>query len=402
MKKYKHGLVLSLLTITFVSGNATGQGDLEDIHTKIDRDLDQSARLVAELLSDSDARAYVRDQLLLSDKRENIVEYDALVEGMAREKKFSNKHARLDKESRNHDATKKNLSYVLAKKFRAGFDIYFPVKEHLEIWDGSENLYVACVPFMDEKEVTEIVAYSVRDGSRISLDPNITPDVPVLVVSVEEHVNHDKHAMIESITLDDHEHSLEHNLAHGSYLRAASTDKCADADNLCYFGAAHFRVNQWMESAVEKWFGGNMEIYVLYAQATSAGSAYTNRINLTKVDKDGKWYVYNNTPSGIGTYFAYRNDYSDITRWEFWEEDTGTEVNVDVKVPFTWNGAKIADVGVTLTHKSNDDFLGRREVFIDEVGDIGLVTRSVGGMDFCIDRDRNDGEVDSYSGHGAF
>jgi hypothetical protein len=62
------------------------------------------------------------------------------------------------------------------------FQLFFPVKEHRRQWQGGPEILVAFDNGQPEKEIKEVVAFDIQ-GERISLDPEMPPMPPVVVLS---------------------------------------------------------------------------------------------------------------------------------------------------------------------------------------------------------------------------
>jgi hypothetical protein len=170
----------------------------------------------------------------------------------------------------------------------AGIDVYLPVDEHRSKWTGKDDLLVAYTPVIDEDETTEIVAYSVKTGTRVSLDPVSPPDTPTLIIAICEH--EDEHEMDvpppEETLLDDP--GKDPGKKHNSYFAMSKIKLYHDG---------------------ESWWKGDPEIYVLAAQVHN-GAVQCFYRNLPHVNEEEHWYwcrveteFYFDSKSSNGTFF---------------------------------------------------------------------------------------------------
>jgi hypothetical protein len=156
-------------------------------------DLNSLAQELATLLAEPGFRGFLRSEIAKSKNRENIVELDKFLDKAARQQGAPKGLAKYRDRARGIDTRIKN-SHLNAL---AGFDLYIPVDAHRKQWKGGKDFLVAASPLGDEKNIRQIVAYSVQTGKQVMLDPNTPPQQTVLVLVPEEHDTHEmpKHVM---------------------------------------------------------------------------------------------------------------------------------------------------------------------------------------------------------------
>ena len=152
-----------------------------------DADLEKLTKELAMLVAEPGFRGFLRSEIAKSKNRENILELDKF---LARASKRSGARPALGKFQNgargvNDRIKNSNLSAL------SGFDLYIPVEAHRAKWKGGADFLVAFASFQDEKDIQQVIAYSVKDGRRVILDPNKAPDQVVLVLAPEEHESHE-------------------------------------------------------------------------------------------------------------------------------------------------------------------------------------------------------------------
>ena len=156
-------------------------------------ELNKLAWETAQRLMHPGFRGLIRAQIAKSKKREHILEFEGFLNktvGGPGAPGLTKELPALKQLQATLSRTKKNIR-TLGVWEQEGLDVYFPVQEHRKKWKGGNDLLVAFRPVDDEKEVTEILAYSVKTGKPVTLDPKKTPDTPVLLIAPEEHRNHE-------------------------------------------------------------------------------------------------------------------------------------------------------------------------------------------------------------------
>jgi hypothetical protein len=150
-------------------------------------ELDAVAKELAALLSEPGFRGLVKSTIAQSKKRENIVELEDFLAQAAKKTDLPPGVKKL-----NDDALKaKGRIRDLKVWNREGFDLYFPVKDHVNKWKGDTDFYVAYSPYNRESDVGEIYGYSVKTGELYAFGSAAAPDVPVLIVAPCEHETHE-------------------------------------------------------------------------------------------------------------------------------------------------------------------------------------------------------------------
>ena len=149
-------------------------------------DLDVIAKDIAVLCAQPGFRGFLRSEISKSKNRENIIELDKFLDRASKQKNMPPGLAKAK-----NDAIRSMNANL--KPFSSGgrLDLYIPVEAHRTKWKGGEDFLVASSPVDDESNIKQIVAYRVRDGQRVILDPNNAPDTPVLIVAACEHGTHD-------------------------------------------------------------------------------------------------------------------------------------------------------------------------------------------------------------------
>jgi len=375
----KHSLIPVLAT-AFVAApvayanNLLNQQEFESATLVITQELDSLAARLAVALRDDALRNHVRNTALASNNRENILEGGSFFAQAMRDHSLGKQRSTIAPLAQDVAKITAQLKPLLAQQFTPGLDLYFPIKEHLSSWDGSDNLLVAYAPLGDEKQQASVVAYSVATGQAVALDPTTPPQTPTLVIAVEEHRSHNKPG-VGGKAVPNHGDLHANN---GDIDIATHEGLCADPnDHVCYMGTVHLKLN----SDQEAWLLGDPEVYVLFAQAISAASAPAYKIYLDNVNDEGNWYIWTDTAVSP-MYFSYQDSFGDPTYWRFREEDVGVSATVSASVSY---GPGSLSVSWPVTN--GDDDYGDRYVLKSEIGYTNYYTRSVGGADFCLDRD---------------
>lgn len=265
---------------------------------KANAELDKVAKEIAQTLSHPGFRGLVRSEIAKSKNRENIVELEGFLEKAGKQKKVPPGLAKLKENTKNA----KSRINALKVWDREGFDLYFPVKEHLRKWGGDADLFVAYAPYTDEDQVVELYAYSVKTGERYALDPTVPPDQPVLVVAPEEHETHEVPEQTTSeraappeprgVETDNAPRKLETNS--GSEEEGFQTR----GDDVDYVKILFFR----FANDKEPWYSGAPEMMIWYADAH-------------------RWYsTSGSTGIGVCTTGDYMSDVGDANAENRWHE----------------------------------------------------------------------------------
>jgi hypothetical protein len=177
--------VVWVASMGFVSGaHAASAADVASAN----KELGTVAASLAEALAEPNFRGMLRSAIAQSKRREGIVKLtDILNRGKSAKKPAPGLEKAGQAAARVNKGQKKAAHPDLD-----GLDLYIPVEAHRAKWKGGKDFYIAYAPVVDdEKEVREIVAFSVRDGKQVSFDPAEAPDAVVLVVAPEEHDSHE-------------------------------------------------------------------------------------------------------------------------------------------------------------------------------------------------------------------
>ena len=248
-------------------------------------ELDKMAKDLAASLSHPGFRGHLKSEIAKSKNRENILEFEKFLGKAKGRKEMPPGLAKMK-----DDVGKANGRIKALKIWDLeGFDLYFPVKEHLRKWKGKDDLYVAYSPYTDESAVSEIYAYSVKTGEKFSLDPKNPPTEPVLIIAPEEHENHDIMEMPE----------LEEPLP--------PDERAIDGDFSPKKIETEFEGNSRLKFKFikiyddhEPWTRGDPEIYMFYADARY-NNQHGGTVWLNWVNKENQWY----------SLYSYVNSYFD-------------------------------------------------------------------------------------------
>lgn len=178
------------LWITMVAGMflilPTDQTAFQSPEVRAQATLDDLAQELAQLVAEPGFRGFLRSEIAQSKNRENIIELDEF----------------LDRASKRPDAPPGLTEFVQSAKDAAtqvkrarssrleGFDLYLPVAEHRAKWRGGDDVLVASAP-LDDDDPGDVVAFEVKTGNRVTLDPGRVPSQIVLVLIPEEHDTHE-------------------------------------------------------------------------------------------------------------------------------------------------------------------------------------------------------------------
>jgi hypothetical protein len=303
-------------------------------------DLEEIAKNIATLCAQPGFRGFLRSEIAQSKNRESILELDKFLDRASKQK---NMPPGLRKAKENASKTIDRLSSKGLESLR-GLDLYIPVEAHRTKWKGGKDFVVAYAPLGNEKDVSNIVAYSVSNGERVLLDSKTPPEQVVLIVAPEEHMSHEVGEELRTGPEPD-----------PSKIRV--DDDGTDEDN-SYFGIPMVKLLH----DHEPWYLGGPEVYVLIGQKSSKGTQ-PSKINLTEVDKENTWYyIYLNfaaaPTAGTVLYFYFDSTFDKMVYVDFKESDTGWLIDYDVS-PY---GVGIPDDGGTWHYRIG--------VFDDDMGNL--------------------------------
>ncbi|MBN1570577.1 MAG: DUF3103 family protein [Acidobacteria bacterium] len=328
------------------------------IHREVNTDLEMLAKGMAESLSDPHLRNFLRKEIRESNKREKILRMDSFADKATKAKDMP-ANAKAPMRLKEVKATKQKLGNrrYLELFGTNDVDIYFPVPEHRDLWKGNDNLLVAFSPSQDESEVTQIVAYSAKNGRRVLLDSKQIPAIPVLVVTVSEHDNLDPLPEIASRSIapdlpPDTPQQEDPNLVPGSEGPHKGGNSYIDLHNLKIFNDH------------EPWYKGDPEIYAVCLQWNGSNPAGNNKRDLARVNDENKWYYVGDIAS-----WQFNSAYADGTLIAIWERDgTAWYHDLFVNVATSVIDYFAPGVGTALSYAyqiytvaEGDDFVCKRE-----------------------------------------
>jgi hypothetical protein len=308
---------------------------------EINVELDRLAKGMAESLADPHFRNYLRKQIKDSQKREKILRLEQFLDKAAKDKDMPEKakaHGRLDevRATRKKLGTEKHLGIFGTDEI----DIYFPVPEHRKKWTGKDDLLVAFSPVGDESEITEIVAYSVKNGKRVVLDAEEAPETPVIVVTLTEHETLDVAAPA-APPAEEPEPTDPESVPEGA-------EPPLEGGRVPVEGNSRIEM-QYIKIYDDKepWHMGAPEIFVVCTQVKGSGQGVVGKRDLARVNETHKWYWVRDIASWLfeeGTYWNY-------TEFAVWERD-GVSPAVVPLVPL---------LGAIYYVSQDDDFVCKRQ-----------------------------------------
>lgn len=321
---------------------------------------------IAQQLATAMAQPGIRNSLLAqvraSQKREQMLELEEFVVGMS-------KRPDVPATARVPDllaAVRKTKTQIGGSGIRSGFaarniDLYFPVSQHRQNWQGNDDLIVAAPP-LDESDTAPILAYSVRTGQPVTLDPKAPPAAPVLVVAACEHQDHERK-----------QEQRAPGIAAPPFEIKSPLGQLFDNEKPVlvrgkYPGNSYiYGYYTGIKDNYEGWFMGSAEIYVVFVQY--CGGNDRRRFNVYYVDDNYKNYY--TMPDEV---VPYTSACSDHTHTAIWESDGGSNVwhSVVLILP---NGSYWPNSGYN--SESNDEFIEDRYWFkssipYNSVSSVGL------------------------------
>lgn len=272
---------------------------------EINSQLEMLAKDMAQALAHPGFRGLLQSEIAKSKNRERILESKTFLEKAVGQSGAPPGLQKL------RDNGKKTRELIRTSGIwdLEGLDIYFPFEDHRKKWKGKKDLLVGYSPVDDEQDIAEIIAYSVKSGERMIIDPETPPEVPVLMIAAEEHENH----KIEPPPAPTDEGAVK-----------GPKPKKKDGSGNSYFGVRYLRI----DDDQEPWWKGNPEIYSYYFQrGPSATYCQVTYKNLYWVNKERSWYY---VWPYIARYFDSR--YSNYSYIRIYERDGGTSRVYDVTI----------------------------------------------------------------------
>lgn len=292
----------------------------------INAELDKLAQGMASSFKDPAFRKFLKSEIKAAKHREHILRLDEYLTKAEKRKDFSDK-AKAAQRLKETRAAKEKIQPHARKLFGTDkIDIYFPVKEHRDKWPGTDDLLVAFDPANDETEYTEITAYSVKDGTRISLSKEKAPDTPVVIICVSEH---DSIQDVPELKAPESEQAPPQPTGRPEGPEPPSTQEGKPDEGNSYMNM------QWLElyDDHEPWTKGDPEIYVVCVQ-TRNRTYMSIKKDLPGVNVERQWCW---TYDWVAFYFD--GYYGPNTRFTIWERD-GVPWWVDI---FEWASCRVAD-----------------------------------------------------------
>jgi hypothetical protein len=285
------------MTLLLRSSDPAAQEAQQDVASveEIHSELDALAKSLAQSLSAPGYRQALLAHMKKSKTREKILRMHEFTESMAKKKDMPPKaNAKgLEKQVKSTREKFRGPKFM-ALLGTADIDVYFPVDEQRHKWSGKDDLLVAYVPVIDEADVTDIIAYSVKTGDRVILDPASPPDTPTLVIAICEHEGeHELDVPPPEQTMQD-EPGEDPGEQHNSYFAMSKIKLYHDG---------------------EPWTKGDPEIYVLSAHV-HGGEVKCKYSNLPFVNDEEHWYWCR-----VNTEFYFDSNSSNETFFMVMERD---------------------------------------------------------------------------------
>lgn len=384
MKIFKHlkGFTILMMALLIVFSacqnedeNVSGPSDTLNETNSIDKknlskddfNLDVLAKGLAIVLRDQNNRKILEDELRTSKKVENIIECSEFLEKVkdyTSNGKKSNqtlkkllKEVLKGKDLKEIERTMKNLDYGL-------IDIYMPVKEHLKNWKYTDEILVVPVDNEKAEQEKQIKAYD-SELNEINLSTEEAPEIPSLVVTFSEK-NKQYYREVSNET------------------ETQSLSKITSTKN---YYLREIRIGHDYDSG---WFGGEMEIYLMYKINSDGWVIDSPIINMY----GGDGGTINVIGDGASRLIAGMN-WSDTFKIEIWEYDGYFNIYDDYVADFTWNKYRLGHTDTIPGQEdqnrpgNDDDFGSWIESSITNVnlckengGDIQIVDGEYNGDDY--------------------
>ncbi|MBN2314225.1 MAG: DUF3103 family protein [Sedimentisphaerales bacterium] len=346
----------------------------------INKSLDEIAFQLYKPLQDSDFRQFIFENVKTARNSEKILDLANTIT-RSRERDRA-RGTNVSERSRSFDEIGTQINVISSEMSRdpnsvrgegqrsaAALDFYLPVEAHRQKWNGDPNVLIASGPIGTDEDLFYTIAYHVETGEprildcRSNADP---PNTPVLVVSLNE----------DPEALDPNEMGL--------WSQTDEPPEEVDGvapdsnDTNSYIGVPWI----YLRDDQEPWIRGKAEVYVLVGQLYTGSSPNTlikHRVNLKKVNYEGKWYYLGESHSDP-MYFYYNNaNYHPFTCFDFWEEDGGGS---KVHIGFT-----IAGFGFGFSILDGDDDMGMISVNRNYVPWCDYKRCDTGYVVFLVDKD---------------
>ncbi len=282
---------LAILCISFIAcGTQAQTREHHDQTRRLETLLEGTAQALSEhIAADADARAVLAERLKSSPRKYVIMLRRFLDERvtLAREQ-GGDTLAVLAARVLEAEAAMRALGQADAR-----LDLKLPVKAHRDRLSQTVTPYVGVVPSTDETHTKSIVAF--REGKRVTLDAQVPPDVPTLIVTPAESSSTDPHYPLRIV------------------------DEPAEDEEFPGRIVDDFVGIRWIRllDDHESWVSGDPELYVRITRC-SGGSFSQVRINLPGVNDENVWYRLND-PNAT---YRFVNCGSHVF-FDFYEADSG-------------------------------------------------------------------------------
>ena len=332
----RFGLCLLLFSSFFILSSSLPVQDksVNQNLNKVTLVTDNLAKKLTGLLANQEVRNNLLKEINQSTKRENIIFLDEFLTSTAKISGLpSGVLCNTKKILKKTQTVKKLFSNEIFKQFLISpdIDVYFPVADHRNAWNGSDDLLIGIGLLDDEAE--ELKVYSVKTGQSKTISSEEVPKEPLLMVSPCEHFSHEAYENLQNSDMSVDETFLN------------------ESDN-GYIQTNYFRIT----TTSEPFWKGDPEIYVWVAQYSSTSHLMAVKKYLPGVTEAGVWKHLRGCPTALS--FYWDNTYDKNTYYKVMEEDGGASINFKVEL-----------FGITAKFAihDDDDELGSVNVNRDEV-----------------------------------
>lgn len=279
---------------------------------QVNKDLEDLTKAISQLLKHPGFRGYLRSAIAQSKNREKILDLDEFLDRATKQSKMPPGLAKLKDEAR------KVRGKIKSSKLSdlEGLDLYIPVGAQRAKWKGGENILVAYAPLGDEKDIKQLVAYSVKDGKRVAISAAKAPQQVVIILAPEEHETHATKGRPEKVKMP-----AANPKPHlkGKKPEAPKGMKEPGGGN-SQIGIKYLKIYKDQEP----WYKGDPEIYVQLAHRQGSSCKMINRW-CGPINRTNTWYYTWNTSytcnGSLRMYFD--NTYWNKTAVFIYESDGG-------------------------------------------------------------------------------
>lgn len=321
-------LTLSAFGIYLTSCNKSEDLSQEITETAYDAQYVAITKALNNVIDDTEVRTFIKSEAMKQfDGDYNFLIHDAL------EHRFEDGSTFADKLSTGFDNKEAFVNYIKANR---RLQIAVPV--HCETWNS--EVYVPAVTFIDDsydEQTTEyILAYN-QDGTPTALDARNEPDVPVIVISLNERTDEIGHLIND--TQEDENTALDLRMRYNGGNERIT------------------RIQIPSLRGVESWLRGGPEIRLTVRDAAN---------NFDTDLFEGSWNrSRGDATDGFNTNVSVTSwdtsTYGDALTYAWYEEDGGAQRNWTVTI--SYQGASIA---ITFPVGKRDDRMGSRLILFSE------------------------------------